>query len=56
MEDVPEMVRAYEAPGQSVSPSESLRGTRLCPYLLSCVNSAFNSNVVMNTRHSECQR
>ncbi|KAG2950024.1 hypothetical protein PC116_g33704 [Phytophthora cactorum] len=34
--------------GQSVSPSETLPGTRLCVYLLSCVISAFNLNAVMN--------
>ncbi|KAG2891170.1 hypothetical protein PC119_g1789 [Phytophthora cactorum] len=32
--------------GQSVSPSETSPGTRLCVYLLSCVISAFNLNVV----------
>ncbi|KAG3207155.1 hypothetical protein PC128_g168 [Phytophthora cactorum] len=34
--------------GQSVSPSETLPGTRLYVYLLSCVISALNLNVVMN--------
>ncbi|KAG2971085.1 hypothetical protein C6341_g19246 [Phytophthora cactorum] len=34
--------------GQSVSPSETSPGTRLCVYLLSCVFSALNVNVVMN--------
>ncbi|KAG3128144.1 hypothetical protein C6341_g24695 [Phytophthora cactorum] len=34
--------------GLSVSPTETSPGTRLCVYLLSCVVSAFNLNVVMN--------
>ncbi|RAW20617.1 hypothetical protein PC110_g22942 [Phytophthora cactorum] len=33
---------------QSVSPSETSPGTRLCVYLLSCVISALNLNVVIN--------
>ncbi|KAG2956348.1 hypothetical protein PC118_g24505 [Phytophthora cactorum] len=42
-------LRVRTAPlGQSVSPSETSPGTRLCVYLLTCLISAFNLNVVMN--------
>ncbi|KAG3044666.1 hypothetical protein PI125_g27176 [Phytophthora idaei] len=34
--------------GQSVYPSESSLGTRLCMYRLSCVISVFNLNAVVN--------
>ncbi|KAG3127810.1 hypothetical protein PC128_g27050 [Phytophthora cactorum] len=36
------------SPGQSVSPSQTSPGTRLCVYLLSCEISAFNLNVMMD--------